>query len=86
MSHFEQGFRGCVVLGWLSLPCVLELQMCGVAKWMRLSVVADLRRFGRHNADGKLAGSEHMCLRRVLLFWAYRVGSIVVECPLSELE
>lgn len=45
---------------------------------MRMSVDADLKRLGRHNADGKLAGSKHMFWRRVLLVWAYGMDSILV--------
>jgi hypothetical protein len=49
---------------------------------MRMSVDADLKRLGRHNAGGKLAGSKHMFWRRVLLVWAYGMDSILVVCPL----
>jgi hypothetical protein len=52
---------------------------------MRMSVDADLKRLGRHNAGGKLAGSKHMFWRRVLPVWAYGMDSILVVCvcPLS---
>lgn len=50
---------------------------------MRMSVDADLKRFGRHNAGGKLAGSGHMYLRRVLLVWAYGMDS-TVGCAFSQ--
>jgi len=50
---------------------------------MRKSVDANLKRFGRHNLGGKLAGSGHMCLRRVLLVLAYGMDSIWL-CPVSK--
>ena len=50
---------------------------------MRMSVDVDLKRFGRHNAGGKLAGSGHMCLRRVLLIWTYGDGFDTWLCPVS---
>jgi hypothetical protein len=50
---------------------------------MRMSVDSDLKRFGRHNAGGKLAGSGHMYLRRVLLVWACGMDSILVVRSLN---
>jgi hypothetical protein len=45
---------------------------------MWTSLDADLKRFVRHDAGSKLAGSGHMYMRRVLLVWAYGIDLILV--------
>jgi hypothetical protein len=49
-----------------------------MANWMRTSDAANMERFAKNIANVKLAGSEHMFWRGVLLFWAYGMDSISV--------